>query len=299
MKTIVTHHHPDVDAVTSVWLLKTFLTGWEEADIAFVPAGETLSGAPVDSDEEIIHVDTGLGRFDHHQTDEKTCAARIVFEDLRESRINPSADGQESRDSGKSFQPHHHWNEEALDRLTMVVVDIDHFGHVDWPNPTADIYDFTFESILDGLKLLSRDGSNDREVIEWGMRILDGIYHTFVNKVWAEHEIKEKGIRFETPWGKGIALETINDDVVTLSQKMGYMVAVRKDPHKGYVRIKGRPGSGADFTQLTHVLQKEDPNATWFLHVSKLMVLNGSTKNPKMKATTLPLERIVEIIKNG
>jgi hypothetical protein len=40
-----------------------------------------------------------------------------------------------------------------------------------------------------------------------------------------------------------------------------------------------------------------DPQATWFLHVSKKMLLNGSPKNPKMKPTKLPLNDIIEVLK--
>lgn len=80
MKTIVTHFSPDVDAVTSVWLLKRFLPGWEKADVAYVAAGKTLNNSIVDSDKNVLHVDTGLGILDHHQTDEDTCAARRTME---------------------------------------------------------------------------------------------------------------------------------------------------------------------------------------------------------------------------
>jgi hypothetical protein len=44
MRRIITHKSSDLDAVTSVWLLKRFLPGWEEAEIAFVNAGEKLAG---------------------------------------------------------------------------------------------------------------------------------------------------------------------------------------------------------------------------------------------------------------
>ena len=289
MKTIVTHHYPDVDAVTAVWLVKTFYPDWEEADIAFVPAGETLGGKEADSEENILHVDTGLGQFDHHQTNDRTSAARLVFEYLREAGNLKLG----------VRHPHHHWNEKALDRLTMVVVDIDHFGHVDWPNPTADIYDFGLESMLDGWKLLKKEENADREVTEWGMRAVDGIYHTFVNKVWAEEEIKTKGILFDTVWGKAIGIETMNDDTISLAQKQGCVIAIRKDPHKGYLRVKARPGSGVDLTPIYNQLKKSDKEATWFFHVSKLMILNGSHKNPKMKATTLSLVEVIEIIKES
>ena len=42
MKVVVTHSSPDLDAITSVWLIKRFLPGWEDANIQFVPAGERI-----------------------------------------------------------------------------------------------------------------------------------------------------------------------------------------------------------------------------------------------------------------
>ena len=39
------------------------------------------------------------------------------------------------------------------------------------------------------------------------------------NKVWAEIEIDKNGIEFETRWGKGIAFETVNDEVIHVSQR--------------------------------------------------------------------------------
>ena len=51
----------------------------------------------------------------------------------------------------------------------------------------------------------------------------------------------EKGKKFKTRFGRGIGFETINDTVIKLSQKMGYVIVVRKDPRKGYVRVKAKP----------------------------------------------------------
>ena len=42
MKIVVTHTSPDMDAITSVWLIKKFLPGWETATVRFVPAGERI-----------------------------------------------------------------------------------------------------------------------------------------------------------------------------------------------------------------------------------------------------------------
>jgi len=129
------------------------------------------------------------------------------------------------------------------------------------------------------------------------MEVLDALLHKFESRVWAEKELKKRGQEFETRFGKALGIETINDSVVDLSQKMGYVIVVRKDPRKGYVRIKAHPGKEIDLTLVYEKLKKMDPEATWFLHVSKKMLLNGSVKNPKMRPTTLTLDEITEVLK--
>lgn len=271
MKIIVTHISPDVDAISSVWLLKRFLPGWKDADLRFVPAGKTLDNQMVDSDPDIWHVDTGMGILDHHQTDEDTCAARRCLEYIKIEE------------------------NEALERLVEIVNDIDHFREVYYPRPLADFYDFGLVAIFDGWKLIFAD--QNEKIVEMGMVILDGIYKNFQNKVWAEKEIEQGGVIFRTKWGKGIALETVNDEVLRIAQKMGYMIVVRKDPKKGYVRIKAMPDSDVDLSECYNKYKKMDKDATWFLHASRKMLLNGSIKNPETKATKLTLREIVEVLK--
>jgi len=285
VKTIVTHFAPDVDAVSSVWLLKRFLPGWHEAEVKFVPAGKTLDNEIVDSDPEIFHVDTGMGFLDHHQTDEDTCAAKRVLEYIRkEESKNKRAKNVATGD-------------EALDRLVEVVNDIDHFREVYLPNPMSDLYDFGLVAIFDGWKLIF--GDDYQRIVELGLLQLDGIYRNFQNKVWAESEIKKSGLEFKTVWGKGLAAETINDEVVRIGQRMAYTLVVRKDPKKDYVRIKALPASRVDLTSCYNILKKKDPQATWFLHASKKMLLNGSIKNPESKPTRLTLREIVDVLKNS
>jgi hypothetical protein len=83
---------------------------------------------------------------------------------------------------------------------------------------------------------------------------------------------------------------------------MGYVIVARRDPRKGYLRIKAKPNKsdtdkGVDLTLIYEKLKKMDPSATWFLHVSKKMLLNGSPKNPKMKPTKLPLSAIIGVLR--
>lgn len=288
MKTIVTHFAPDVDAVSSVWLLKRFLAGWSEAEVKFVAAGKTLDNDIVDSDPNILHVDTGMGILDHHQTDEDTCAAKrtldYISSEIRNSKL-------EIRTRNVSKFP-----DEALERLVDVVNDIDHFREVYYPNPSADFYDFGLVAILDGLRLIFKDENS--KIVDFGLIGLDGIYKGFQNKVWAAEELLQ-GVEFKTKKGKGVGVETINDDTVKVAQKNGYTIAIRKDPKKGFVRIKTLPDSSIDLTKCYNILKVKDSEATWFLHASKKMLLNGSVKNPDSKPTSLSLKEVIEVLKEN
>jgi hypothetical protein len=275
MKTIVAHIGPDLDAITSIWLVKMFWPGWEEAGFAFVPAGTTLNKMQPDSNPEIVHVDTGFGKFDHHQGDADTCAAKLVYEEIVRLHGAPIA---------------------ALERMVNFVNDIDHFREVFYPNPDADFWDFGLVSQIDGWRLIHSE--NPIKIVELGMQSLDAIYKVMQNKIWAEKEMSENSVEFGTKWGKGIAFETVNDEVVHLSQKRGFAFVVRKDPKKGYLRIKTLPKPEIDLTALYEKLQADEPEATWFLHASHHMVLNGSAKNPDMRPSARPLTEIVEVIKS-
>jgi len=268
----VTHVGPDLDAIASIWLIKTFFPGWDEAALAFVPAGKTLGDIPPDENPDVMHVDTGMGRFDHHQTDEDTCAALLVYDELKKMK----------------------GGDEALARMLAVVNDIDHFREVFFPNPTADFWDFSLAAEIDGWRLIHAD--NSIKVVELGIAALDALYKNFQNKVWAERDLKKKGVEFTTLWGRGIGIETVNDEAVSVGQKQGYVLVVRKDPKKGYVRIKSHPRPDIDLTAVYNRLRQEDPQATWFLHASRNMILNGSTKNPDMKPTALTLQHIIDVL---
>ena len=338
MKIIVTHNSPDMDAITSVWLIKKFLQGWEDSQVQFVPAGERLRGSPrplndssasgvnqsqslarqqfsksdssgelfkrsfrgeahpsktieIIDGHEVIHVDTGLGPLDHHQTSsDEVCGASLTFDFVKRVGSWELGVGSSNKIKNKI---------EAVSRMVKVVVDIDHFKEVFRKDPLSDYHEFDLAAILDGLKL--EFPGQDDYYAEFVIKCLDAVLHEFENRIWAEKEIKEDGIKFETRFGKGMGFETINDSVIKLAQKMGYVIVVRKDPRKGYVRIKAKPAQDErerdiDLTLVYEKLRKMDPGATWFLHVSKKMLLNGSVKNPKMRPTRLGLNDIIAVL---
>lgn len=303
MKIIVTHTSPDWDAIGSVWILRRFLPGWDEAKVEYVPAGQRYknleskiqnseSGDVIEkiNDDEVIHVDTGMGPLDHHQvSDQSVCAASRCWDYVQQVQNSKFKIQNDDRIRGQ---------QEAISRIIKVIVEIDHFRECFWDNPTADYQEFSLIGILDGLKYMKPD--QDEVYTSFGMQCLDALVHAFENRIAAEKEIAANGVPFETKWGKGIGYETINDTVVKLSQKMGYIVVVRKDPRKGYARIKVRPATGKaddlDLTLAYEKLKKIDPEATWFLHVSKKMLLNGTPKNPKMIPTKLTLKQLISVL---
>ena len=299
MKIIVTHTSPDIDAIVSVWLIKRFLPGWETAVVKFVAAGERIDSgkwkdanqkSPLEliEDDEIIHVDTGCGPLDHHQTaSDRICAASLVWD-----YVKTKSEELKIKDSKKIKD-----RIEAVSRMVKVTVDIDHFKEIFRKDALADYHEFDLISILDGLKF--QFPNQDDYCTEFISKSLDAILHQFENRIWAEKEIAKNGQEFKTKFGKGIGFEIINDSVIKLAQKMGYVIVLRKDPRKGYVRIKAIPATdkiNIDLTSACKKLKKLDPDATWYLHVSKKMLLNGSAKNPKMKPTKLSLNDIINVL---
>lgn len=275
MNIIVTHQSIDLDAITACWLVKNFLPGWSEATITFVPAGSTLDQKPPDTDSNIIHVDTGLGKFDHHQTNDYTSASKRVYEYLLEK----------GNITSKLQKP--------LEKLVTVVNETDHFAEVFYPEPSSDRYDFLLSQIIEGLKSPLK---KDEKIMETGLILLDAVFQVFKNKVRGKEAIKN-GFVFRSKWGKTLAMESKNEEAVKLALKMGFHLVVKKDPDRGNVRIKTQPDKKLDLTPFYKAILKNDKKGTWFLHVSKNMLLNSSSKNPHFVPTSLSLQKLIEIIK--
>lgn len=300
-KIIVTHMAPDLDAVTSVWLLKKYLPSWRDAKVQFVPAGQKLGGLDANEDtviekysgDEVIHVDTGMGALDHHQfQDETKCAASIVYDYVRTQPDTLLRDESEIK---------------ALNHIIDLVIDEDHFQQVFHDDSASYLREFTLVGILDGMKL--QEGISDTQILQKGMESLDALILSFQSRVQAEDELKD-GKVFSTKWGDAIALETVNDTVMKLAQIKGYSVAVRLDPASHLLRIKAWPRmrkdkqyenvqeKDIDLTPVYTIVKERDPYASWFLHASKRMLLNGSAKNPQSIPTKLEMDDIIDILKS-
>lgn len=285
-KYIVTHHVPDLDAIASTWLLKTFdQQHYGEARFEFVDPGRQL-----DEDRqrelqvtsaEITHVDTGLGEFDHHQPDRGqtyVCAATLVHDYL--CQLHPDLK-----------------TDHALQTIVNFINEIDHLHEIYWPDASNHRYGFMIHELLEGMEAMQLH--DDDSLLHFGMTCLDAIYAHLTQTIKAEELLAQKAYFFEIKEIRCAAIETENDDVIKVAQKQGIMMVVRKDPQKGFVRIKVRPDSKLDLKPVYDEVVKRDPLANWYYHQSGKMLLNGSSKHRNQNPSRLTLAEVVSIIKEA
>ncbi len=284
-KLIVTHHAPDLDAITSVWLLKRFDSQhYADAKVAFVRAGHSidekeLAKYEVEA-EDVTHVDTGLGEFDHHQDDrgkQRLSAASLVFEHI--CKIQPDKK-----------------TDEALSYLVEFVTGIDHFEEIFWPEPEHERYDFMIHSLIRGIEYL--EPHNDDSQLQFGFTCLDSVYHVLKQHLKAREILHERKEEFTVNNLRCCGIETNNEEVVKVAQKAGFQVVIRKDPDEGHIRIKARPDAEIDLKYLAEAISKIDTEGEWYYHPSGKMLLNGSRKK-RHTASPLSLEQVIKLMKEN
>jgi hypothetical protein len=281
---IVTHHAPDLDAITSTWLLKRFhAQKFADAHVGFVSPGEKISLEEAEELgcqlHEITYVDTGFGEFDHHQPDramQRVCATSLVYDHICE--VHP--DKKDDR---------------ALQSIVEMANTIDHFEEVLWPEPDAERYLFMIHEMIRGHEFT--DPHNDDSQMHFGFQCLDNIYATLTQYHKAKEIIQNKGEEFEVKGGKALVLTTRNDDTIKVAQRMGYVLVARKDPKLGHIRIKARPDTDITLHKLHEKIQEVDKEGTWFFHGGGKMLLNGSQKNHNQKPSPLNADQLVIILK--
>lgn len=279
MKKIITHLNPDLDAVVSVWLIKRFLPGWEEAKIGFEGPDEAEKKEKEADDPGTLRVDVGQGKLDHHQTTDYLSAAQLCLDFVKKEKAK----------EGERLKP---LEEKALNSLVKVVTEVDQAADLGWEEVSQDRYYFNLSNLIDGLKGI---GEVDDEIVSFGFRALESLLLNLKNKFRAEEELGE-GIKFETSWGKAIGVASGNRHAAWLGERLGYCLVVLKYPDSGGVRMYARPDSKVDLTQAYSQLKKLDPESDWFLHISKKILLNQSATNPGMRPTKLSLEKIIELL---
>lgn len=280
---IVTHKSPDLDAITSVWLFQRFdAQNMAQAKVAFVNPGETISPHMAEQfgalPHEVIHVDTGLGEFDHHQEDrgqQYLSAAKLVYEHLCHQHPELAAD-------------------KALSYLVGHVTDIDQYAQVNWPESKTPRSRFTIEELISGFTLLPN--FDDERMVETGKSLLDSAYASLGLFLEAAEELKSaETIALKQGYCVGVLAS--NDYVIDVAQMQGAGMVVKKDPELGNIRIKCRPDFPDSLARLRDAILERDKEGTWYYHPSGKMLLNGSTKKPDQKPSPLQLHDILSLVK--
>lgn len=276
-KLIVTHIHPDLDAIMSAWLLVRFnQPQFGDAKFEFVPAPQTYKGLPPDNDPNIVHLDVGGGKFDHHKPGGfSTCASKLVWEELvAEKQVDEE--------------------DTALKTMIEIAMEVDTFQDCYWPGTENPRMAMMLHEIIPALHRLQ---THDNEaVLRMVFVYLDGVYQRL--KDWQKsREAIHEGEEFESIWGKGIIVTTAADDVSKVAQKMGYEIVVISDSRHGYLKVKTAPRVKIPLKSLyDKIAQREDP-ARWVYHNSGHMLFSGSDKGELKEPTELHLNDLLEMIK--
>lgn len=261
---IVGHLAPDLDCLAAIWIFVRFGLA-RRARLMFVPAGRTLNDCPPDDDPRIVHVDTGGGRFDHHQTpDPSLSAAELVR---------------------RALVP----DDPVLQRLVNQVTRLD---HADAPRGAHPIF-FNINDLIAGYNALYP--TRPHHVAHAMMPNLDA---------WYEHESRQsrleqaftQRLEFHTRWGLGIAMESDEGASSRLAYSHGAVLYAYRDG-RGYMGIAAQRQSQVDLEPVYIDLKRVDGNADWYLHPSRRLLLCGTSKSPPRRPSHLSLEELVDIIK--
>ena len=276
-KLIVTHIYPDLDAVMACWLFVRFSQSqYGDAQFEFVPAPGTYKGLPPDNDPRVVHVDTGGGKFDHHQLKDGylTCAAKLVWEELvAEGLIFPT--------------------DVALREMVKVALEVDQFRDCYWPETDHPRMALMLHEIIPALHRLQ---THDNEaVLRLVFVYLDGVYQRLKDWQKGKDSVME-GQEFESRWGRGIVVITAASDVSKTAQKMGYDIVVIHDPQKGHLKIKTAPNVLQPLKPLYDKIVLRESPKRWVYHNSGHMLFSGSDKGGIKEPTQLQVSDILEMI---
>lgn len=269
-KTIVTHLIPHLDDITAMWLLKRFDPTSKTSKLKFVP---TASGG-VKLPKGELGVGVGRGKFDEHKGDREDSAASLVWKDLKRHGKTP-----------KSLQG------SALAELVDYVRRGDLGAFIGKGGET-----FALSPILRAMAELP--GQNSRSATLAGFRILDAMLVLYEERVKIDRAI-DRGIPFRTKWGKGIGVtvEAIPGSVSNRTAERGYALVVLKYPKRGDLHVRAAPSSKANLTRLAKRVMKDEPDAEWFFHHGKKMLIHGDRIAPASRRTGYSLKAMVALVK--
>jgi len=263
--TIVGHLAPDLDCLTAIWIFIRFDYA-ADAELEFVPAGTTWQQQPVDSNPRVIHVDTGGGRYDHHQRRSRNlCAAELVR---------------------RAIAPH----DPALERMVRQVGQIDNATA-----PAGELGFFNINALITGYNLLFPN--RPRHVAYAMLPNLDAWYEHEARQIRLEQAFAHR-LEFDTPWGLGIAMESEDGGSSKLAYRHGAVLYAYRDG-RGWMGVAAQARSNVDLASIYLDLRSVDQEADWYLHPNHRLLLCGSATAPPQVLSRLSLPELVRVIQGS
>jgi hypothetical protein len=260
--TIVGHLAPDLDCLTAIWILIRF-DNLADAELEFIAAGTTWQQQPVDCDPHIIHVDTGGGRYDHHQRSSRSlCAAELVR---------------------RAIAP----RDQALERMVRQVAQIDNATA-----PAGEMGFFNINALITGYNMLYP--TRPRHVAYAMLPNLDAWYEHEARQIRLEQAFAQR-LEFDTRWGLGIAMESEDGGSSKLAYRHGAVLYAYRDG-QGQMGVAAQARSNVDLTPVYSDLQFVDREADWYLHPNHRLLLCGSATAPARVLSRLSLPELVRVI---
>jgi hypothetical protein len=267
--TLVTHLFPHRDDVAGLWLLQRFDPKYFDANLMFLP-----TGANVHLDANHIGIGTGRGIYDEHKGDINDSATSLVWKDLKRRKLLPKG----SKGAALAALV------ESI-RLGDMGTGIGQPNH--WRNDTKVL------QTIAGLP-----GQDSITATRWGYTLMDALLELYEKREVAVRAI-QKGIKFQTRWGRGIAIKS---DVLpgmasTVSAELGYALVALEHPSHRYIHVRSNPHAKTNLTRLYNEVRKIDGDSAWYLHHSKRLLIHGDLVAPTDLRSKLKLKDMVKLIK--
>ena len=279
---IILYSGADFDALFASWLFVRNVAFAKYAKFDFVKIGETWKNQPVDSDPNVVHIDTGGGKFDHHGGKNKS-ATRIMVTEL-----------------GLGDDP-------ALKRLLSLIEAYENADKMEFYAPSQ---------LITGWYYLYR--TNPKSVLERAFEVFDILYGQEKQRVeiesqsdkvdWREFNGKKVAVLDEIAQLRDWCFDNGADIVVWKNTNngvpyYGIQVSRKLDFSLGKVVAALRSSEAVarrvelEATDL-EVIEELEKLPGWYLHHSGKLILCGSRKKPlkKHEVSLLTFDQIVKII---
>ncbi len=267
MKKLATHPNPHIDDACGIWLLTRFHPAYKKHTVSFIPQSSKKIPAG------FVAIGIGRGKYDEHKGDVNDCAATLVYKDIR-GKIKNKIDRA------------------ALDEIVEWVKNEDHaqfFG----------IQNHEYGVAITGMSIPKVKGSKSKTSLNWMLTALDGIYVTIREKQQLLHDWEHK-VTFETKWGRGVAVKTktSSQQVAQLSMRKGFVLFAVENPENGYRYIKSAVRSArVNLSKAYKTASANEPEAEWYLHHSKRMLICGSDVAENITLSKLTLKELISLVK--